>query len=68
MGKKAMKESLKTIDTKKGKRHLVEVLMLEGSLEDLGAVGKKRKQDVEMKEASTPEPEVVLDDKHRLAQ
>lgn len=49
-GKKAMKESLKIIEIEKGKRKLVEVLVVEGITEELGSFKKKRKRDVEMKE------------------
>ncbi|XP_058775391.1 uncharacterized protein LOC131649656 [Vicia villosa] len=53
---------------KLSKRHLVDVMVVEGSLEDYGGGDKKRKQVADTKHSLNKGPEVVLDDQHRLPQ
>jgi hypothetical protein len=51
-----------------GKRQLIDVVISEGKYEDLMGSEKKRRQDIVMVDSETNEPEVVLEDQHRLAQ
>jgi hypothetical protein len=51
-----------------GKRQLVEVVVSEGNPEDILGGEKKRRQDIVMEDIATTEPEVVLENQHRLAQ
>lgn len=41
MGNKTIKEKLKKLDFEKGKRQLVDVMIMEGSPEELMSLGKK---------------------------
>jgi hypothetical protein len=63
---KGKKAELKEIEL--GKRHLVDVVISEGKPEELLGSEKKRRQDIVMEDIATNEPEVVLEDQHRLAQ
>lgn len=58
--KRASKNNLKNIEYENGKRNLVDVMVMDGSLGDLGSYGKKRKQGIENKEVSYQNIEVVL--------
>lgn len=65
-----MKGRIKKLEMEKGKRQLVEVMIMEASSEDTGGLGKKRIQveDLQMADTEKMKPEVVLDDQHRLSQ
>ncbi|CAJ2638125.1 unnamed protein product [Trifolium pratense] len=70
--KKGKKTTKKEIEL--GKRQLVEVMVSEGNPEDLVGGGKKRRQDIVMEDVNATvtvtatEPEVVLENQHRLDQ
>jgi hypothetical protein len=64
--KKCSKPTQKEIEL--GKRQLVEVVVSEGNPEDILGGEKKRRQDIVMEDIATTEPEVVLENQHRLAQ
>ncbi|XP_058727213.1 uncharacterized protein LOC131598649 [Vicia villosa] len=60
--------SKKTLEHENSKRQLVDVMIVDGSVEDCGSGEKKRRQVAESDPNLTPLPEVVLEAQHRLSQ
>ncbi|XP_058776207.1 uncharacterized protein LOC131650519 [Vicia villosa] len=58
----------KKLEMEMGKRQLIDVMIIEGDVEGCVSGEKKRKGLGVGEEKSVKEPEVVLDDQHRLAQ
>lgn len=71
--KRVSNNNLKNIEFENDKRNLVDVMVIDmmvmdGPLGDLGSYGKKRKQGIENKEVSYQNVEAVLEGQHRLIQ
>ncbi|XP_058725488.1 uncharacterized protein LOC131596762 [Vicia villosa] len=67
--RKSLAAPKQTLDREIGKRHLVDVMIIEGEVEDCGSGEKKRRggQDALVRSPQLL-PEVVLEDQHRLEQ